>query len=67
MATTCCFNHVHMMCIRVFLSVEAIYRAPHLADCLAMNLAMNSSIMYVPPLGLVCAESISHILILTNR
>ena len=57
-----------MLCIiRVFLSVEAIYRAPHLADCLAMNLAMNSSIMYVPPLGLVCAESISHILILTNR
>ena len=30
--------------IRVFLSVEEIYLAPHLV--------MNSSIMYVPPLGL---------------
>ena len=41
----------------VFFAVEAIYSVPHLADCLAMNF----SIMYVPPLGLVCAESVSHI------
>ena len=57
----------HNRTSRIFLSVEAIWRAQDLADCMAFNMETNMTMTYVPPIYLVCAESVSHVLTLTNR
>jgi hypothetical protein len=57
---TVCSVFVVCHLLRLVLAVEAFVRASTMSRCIADNHT------YVPPVELICMESVSHLLILTN-
>lgn len=57
---TICSIFVCCHILRIILALQAFTRASEISDCIASNKS------YIPPIELVCMESISHIMIMIN-
>lgn len=57
---TICLVFVLTHVLRIILAIEAVVRASQMTACVSANLS------YIPPLPLVCMESVSHIMIMSN-